>query len=643
MAKIDIDTIIGQKLTHQARVQRSAALAEMQQIAQIVVDVILFGGALCRVESVVFIVVPAAGESVSRPFVTAEFAVHHHLVAIEKLRITANGRNDGKTHFHQARIAVHQFGVTIHVVIVEHVHHKIDIGIDKILRKVVVVAQGAFVPAFVLLERPIENVAQGEIHHALQAAVETVFVFRTHLEKGVLRRTFHPAFAHDGQIRIFGIERTHQPCGVPNVVVRIGVDAQAIDAGKLDPIGVSLSQIVENQRVSQIVIGHIVVEPPFFEQRDVVFAQIGIRPDGNIVIGARKLRPLMEPIVRRQVFHPPMLYATMIWHNIHYQFQTMHMTRIGQTFVVVVHTETRVDFVIIGAGVMMIRITRIVVVEQRRRPQRRRAEVGNVPQMVDNSLNITALPLMPIATHHTLTISRHIVVRRVAVGKTVGHKQIDSVLRTKTAAFGRSVGTFAQQVIDFLTLFTVCYNKLIHAGLGIFCIDIHKQIVGIVRFFDAHNRQCIVGKSHIAGSHIRTMQHQLQFGVRHTCPPRHRLDTVGQLNIFCNDRHRQAERKAANKHFFHDYQLFKIIRIGLLSIKYIRYSHQRHSADGITMLITMYSSNPGNPAEKMVRNAYKMRTMVTSQPKYSAKPAHTPAIILLFDLVSFLSIGSNNF
>lgn len=47
---------------------------------------------------------------------------------------------------------------------------------------------------------------------------------------------------------------------------------------------------------------------------------------------------------------------------------------------------------------------------------------------------------------------------------------------------------------------------------------------------------------------------------------------------------------------------------------------------------------PGKPIDKIDNNTKATRIIVGSTSKYSAMPAHTPAIILLRDLISFLSI-----
>ena len=48
---------------------------------------------------------------------------------------------------------------------------------------------------------------------------------------------------------------------------------------------------------------------------------------------------------------------------------------------------------------------------------------------------------------------------------------------------------------------------------------------------------------------------------------------------------------------------------------------------GITIQRIKYKISPGKPAENTDKIAYNTRTKVVSQPKYSAIPAHTPAII----------------
>ncbi len=262
------------------------------------------------------------------------------------------------------------------------------------------------IPCLIFFERPLENIFQREIHHALQTAVETISVFRASLIECRLHGTFYPAFAHNVHVWIFFVQRVHQFRGDKNIVVRVGVDAQTIDSGKFNPIDIHLAQIVEQKRVRQIQVGHVGVEPAFFEQRQVFVAGVVVGPDGDIVVGAGECGPLVQPSCVGQIAHPPMRATAVVWHNVFYQFQAAFVALVGKAFVVVVGAKPRVDAVVVRNGVVMVRKCGVVVGQHWRGPHGGESAVGNVIQMVDNALNITTLALIQIAAYHTLVAAR---------------------------------------------------------------------------------------------------------------------------------------------------------------------------------------------------------------------------------------------
>jgi hypothetical protein len=70
-------------------------------------------------------------------------------------------------------------------------------------------------------------------------------------------------------------------------------------------------------------------------------------------------------------------------------------------------------------------------------------------------------------------------------------------------------------------------------------------------------------------------------------------------------------------------------------------SQSVEASDGLSGIISaaiMYRITPGNPKEKQVSTAHKIRMSVGSRLKYSAIPPQTPEIFFSDDLYSLLVI-----
>ena len=85
--------------------------------------------------------------------------------------------------------------------------------------------------------------------------------------------------------------------------------------------------------------------------------------------------------------------------NVHDDLDAFRMGLVHHLLVEGVVAEARVDVIVIAAGIAVIRLVRLIVQQQRRAPKGRRAEVGDVIEMVDDTLDITA-----VARHRILPV-----------------------------------------------------------------------------------------------------------------------------------------------------------------------------------------------------------------------------------------------
>ena len=117
----------------------------------------------------------------------------------------------------------------------------------------------------------------------------------------------------------------------------------------------------------------------------------------------------------------------MIGHHIDNQFESVGMASVGQTQVVLVLSQARINFVVIAATVVVVGIICIVVVEKRCRPERSHAQIGHIRHFRNYPFYISSVALAGVEPVHTLKVTFHGIVGRIAIGEAVGHQQVHSI------------------------------------------------------------------------------------------------------------------------------------------------------------------------------------------------------------------------
>ena len=192
--------------------------------------------------------------------------------------------------------------------------------------------------------------------------------------------------------------------------------------------------------------------------------------------------------------------------------------------------------IVIGAGVAVVGLARLVVQQQGRAPNGRRTQVGDIVQVVDDALDVAA-----VAGHRVLAVhlvgrggdrpgdGRAVVVLaalpgRVVIeegrGETVGHDKVDHVRRREAGTVGAPFLAFADQVGILDLLLTVFYDQIVGAG-GSIGLDfhIHEQVIrtgGLVRRF-CDDALAALDADFLAADFF-SLHHQLQRGF-HPRPP----------------------------------------------------------------------------------------------------------------------------
>ena len=241
------------------------------------------------------------------------------------------------------------------------------------------------------------------------------------------------------------------------------------------------------------------------------------------------------------------------------------MGLVHHLLVVGVVAEARVDVVVIGAGVAVVGLLRLVVQQQRRAPEGRGAQVGDVVQVVDDALDVAA-----VAGHRILAVhlvgrggdgpgdGRAVVVLaalpgRVIVqegrGEAVGHDQVDHVRRGEAGAVRAALFPLADQVRILDLLLAVFHDQVVGArgGIGL-DFHVHEQVIrtgGLVHRLRGDALPAF--DADFLGAHVLALHHQLQRGL-HPRPPAERFHARhflrGRIRNLCRVEGRLAARES---------------------------------------------------------------------------------------------------
>lgn len=227
----------------------------------------------------------------------------------------------------------------------------------------------------------------------------------------------------------------------------------------------------------------------------------------------------VNPILERQVVEPPMTYAAVVRHDVHYHFQSARMGVAHEIAVLPVRAEARVDIVVVGACVAVVRAVGVVVEKQRCRPYGGRAEVGDVVEMSIHTRDVAAVATEIFAARARLFRLGAGIVALVAVGETVGHEQVYHVGGRETASVARILAASGYFVGILEPLPVAREDQIVCPRLGARRNShVHEQIVGAVGFMHARNFRIAARNGDIAFGDSLSVDHELERSL-HTHPP----------------------------------------------------------------------------------------------------------------------------
>ena len=145
------------------------------------------------------------------------------------------------------------------------------------------------------------------------------------------------------------------------------------------------------------------------------------------------------------------------------------MRLVYQSFEFVVRAEAAVYLIIIRDGIAVIRAVGHVVLLGGIEPDGRHAQVGDVVQVVGYTLQVAAVSgILFVAIYLVFQHTGHYIVSRVAVGKAVGHDEVEHILGGEALDIFTTARALLQGVGDGSNLFALFQDdvKCLGGGFG---------------------------------------------------------------------------------------------------------------------------------------------------------------------------------
>ena len=220
------------------------------------------------------------------------------------------------------------------VVIVEESEQVHGVGIDAVLREIVVEACKSVVPIVgLLVDNTVEEIHEREVHDRAQAAVARGSQTAVLLPKAHPHVVVDPGFSHDVEPRIFQFD-AFVPSGHSfEVGVGIGVLSDAVDAGLLNPPNGGLDGL----------------------------GRMGIGDTAYLVVGLHVAAVEVEPVVGRAVGIEEVVAAAVVEHEVHNHLDTVAMAVVDEGIKLFVAAKAGVDLIIVGDGIAVVGVALLIV------------------------------------------------------------------------------------------------------------------------------------------------------------------------------------------------------------------------------------------------------------------------------------------
>ena len=465
--------------------------------------------------------------------------------AIIDLRDAAGCQQERNTLLVAVQALVLHAGETAEVVVVQEDQDVVRIGVEPVVGQghidVEQTGRGAVGGVVRIRESIRGEEDQVEVHDGLQVGVPLLVQDRTCLPPGREAGTDRiPSLTGDVEVRIL-FHGFLAPAGSEEGVhVGMGILADAVDAGVLDPPDSVLDQVVGNQRVVLVQVGHAAVEPAVGEEFALRRGRVRVNRRPLVVAGADEGVVEIEPVAGRQIAHPPVAAAAVVEDHVH---DDLHATGVGlvdEVDVFLHGAEARIDVIVVRDGIAV--VSAGVVLLDRVEPDGGHAQVIDIVEVVHDTLDVTAVAAAGAAAVGAGTFDG--VVVRVAVCKTVRGDEVQDVIGGEALGAGFRAAGLQFEGTDRPAI--LAGEDDVHlARLGRRCdVQIQENVIRILSLDDVFDRDAGIGNGDLVLGDIRTVEENLQGGILHADPPERRVHV---LDISTVANRSQAHGKAQER------------------------------------------------------------------------------------------------
>ena len=156
----------------------------------------------------------------------------------------------------------------------------------------------------------------------------------------------------------------------------------------------------------------------------------------------------------------------------------------------VVVSETSVDVIVVCACITVVCCHREVVLEERRTPDSGSTELADVVEMVDDTLDVTAVTAERLVAVSLVRHTLNRVIGNIAICKTVRHDEVDHVCSSEACTLCRTVLACCDFVWMLEGFSILREYDVVCARLCICCdLDVHEKVVravSLVHLLDRH-------------------------------------------------------------------------------------------------------------------------------------------------------------
>ncbi len=381
-----------------------------------------------------------------------------------------------------------------------------------------------------------------EVHHARHVRDVAAGVALAALPVGDDRRIDAPFLADHREARVLVEHRLRPLAEEVRVGIAEGVLANAGQPGVFDPPQGVLDQVAGEVRVALVEVRHRADEPAVGEAGAIRRRRMRILHGGAAMVGRREVAAVVDPVLRRQVAHPPVLRADVVEHHVHDDADALRPGLARQRTEVLVAAHARIGAVQVGDRIAMVGVGGLVVLQHRRGPQLGEAHAGDVVQVLADAGDVAAVATVRMRAIGGFGHAGHAVVAGIAIGEAVRGDQVDRIARIEAATL-RGAGVACVQSPPMGGNHLAGFDEL----------DVERARRCIARDVDGDEQVVrIVGGLHVDDGHAGARQprcrcrdalavdQQLDPVVAHPDPPAGRLDAF-DVDGAC--RRRQAEQQ----------------------------------------------------------------------------------------------------